>query len=104
MNSNGASQTLSPSTYYLNNRDRVNQLELVDGYSWPTTFFRSNAITVRYVAGVTAMNDVPEPIRHAILMLAAFWHENRETVNIGNITSALPFTVDALLAPSRVYY
>jgi uncharacterized phiE125 gp8 family phage protein len=41
------------------------------------------------------------PIRQAVLLLVGHWYENRATVNIGNITSIIPFTVDALIAPFR---
>src|SRR6185369_9099113 len=78
LDENGDSQTLSSSYYYLNNRDRVNELELVDGYCWPSTYCRSNAVTVRYVAGVTALGDVPEEIRHAILFYARWLYDRKE--------------------------
>ena len=34
-------------------------------------------------------------------MLIAHWYENRATVNVGNITSELPFAVNALISNHR---
>jgi uncharacterized phiE125 gp8 family phage protein len=46
-----------------------------------------------------AADDVPEPLRQAIRMLAAHWYENRGLV--GERTAVLPQTVAALIAPYR---
>lgn len=52
--------------------------------------------------GATA-SDVPEPLRHAIRLLAAHWYENRGLIATGATQAAvLPATVSALLAPYRV--
>jgi hypothetical protein len=56
-------------------------------------------ITVTVTAGFA---ETPEPIVMAILLLAAHWFGNRETV--GPNMSELPFTVAALLAPYRVQW
>jgi uncharacterized phiE125 gp8 family phage protein len=46
---------------------------------------------------------VPAPLKVAIMLIAANWYENREAVNVGNITSEMPMGVAALIAPySRV--
>ncbi|EGT4305898.1 head-tail connector protein [Franconibacter daqui] len=42
-------------------------------------------------------------IEMAMLMLIAHWYANREAVNVGNVTSALAFSTEALLQPYRVY-
>ncbi|EIC82085.1 head-tail connector protein [Serratia sp. M24T3] len=44
-----------------------------------------------------------EDIETAMLLLIGHWYENREAVNVGNITSALDFAVIALLQPYRIY-
>ncbi|WP_407906778.1 head-tail connector protein [Escherichia coli] len=54
-------------------------------------------------------SDDPAPlllnddVKAAILLLTGHWYANREVVNTGNITTALPFTVEALLQPYRIY-
>ncbi|MFG1333992.1 head-tail connector protein [Xanthobacter autotrophicus] len=69
------------------------------GVSWPDVECRPDAARVVYQAGY---DIVPEPIRLAIMMLVAQWYANREPVNIGNITSTLPFAVEALVQPFRI--
>lgn len=49
------------------------------------------------------VNTAPPPIKVAIMMLVAQWYNTRENVITGTITSAMPFAVDALLHPFRVY-
>lgn len=60
----------------------------------------ANAIAVAFTAGFgDAGEDVPEPLRQAVRLLAAHYYENREAAN-GN--GALPLSVEALLRPYRV--
>ncbi|EOV9595182.1 head-tail connector protein [Cronobacter dublinensis] len=44
-----------------------------------------------------------DDIEMAMLMLIGHWYANREVVNVGNVTSALAFSTEALLQPYRVY-
>jgi uncharacterized phiE125 gp8 family phage protein len=44
--------------------------------------------------------DVPEPLRHAIRLLAAHWYENRGVV-AADARATVPSTVGALLVPYR---
>lgn len=44
-----------------------------------------------------------EDVKAAMLLLIGHWYANREAVNIGNITTAVPFAVEALLQPYRIY-
>lgn len=54
-------------------------------------------------------NDDPDSIllnddvKAAMLLLIGHWYANREAVNIGNITTEVPFAVEALLQPYRIY-
>lgn len=75
----------------------------IAGGSWPATATRINAVTIRYEAGYGANGDaVPAPIRQAILMLLGHWYENREAINIGNISSELPLAAQWMLEPYRL--
>ncbi|EPZ2492062.1 head-tail connector protein [Enterobacter hormaechei] len=51
-------------------------------------------------AAMLLLND---DVKAAMLLLIGHWYANREAVNIGNITSAVPFAVEALLQPYRIY-
>lgn len=76
---------------------------------------RSKPIYIHYTAGTDAFGTTEgdsgyEPdlmynpvVGHALLLLTAHWYENREPVNIGNITSSLPFSLDALLSQLRIF-
>jgi uncharacterized phiE125 gp8 family phage protein len=66
------------------------------GASW----VREPVHRILYTAGY---DEVPAPIRVAILMLVAQWYRTREPVVIGATVETLPFAVEALLAPYRVF-
>lgn len=57
---------------------------------------RPAAIT--FTAGYGAPADVPAAIRQAMLLLVTQWFEHRQVTGAG---TALPFAVEALLAPYR---
>ena len=78
--------------------------------SWPFVSGRGDNVRIRFKVGCARKNDagdfvsdVPEPIRFAVLLLVAHWYRNREAVVIGAAVTDLPFAVDALLQPYRVY-
>lgn len=104
----GIEQTLATDQYRVLNTNQERGEAYVDpayGIVWPAVRRQSQAITVRFVCGYDpVLNPFPEPIRQAILMLAGHWFEVRETVNIGNITTDIPFATEALLFPYRIFY
>ncbi|HYH39911.1 MAG TPA: head-tail connector protein [Azospirillum sp.] len=111
LDSNNVSQTLATSKYQVDGNGQWRaRIKPAYGETWPSTYDAWNAVTVRFVAGYEPgsgsptdyAENVPQPIKHALLLLISHWYENRAPVNIGNIVSALPMTVDALLAPYRV--
>ena len=57
---------------------------------------RPAAIT--FAAGYGAPADVPAAIRQAMLLLVTQWYEHRQVTGTG---TALPFAVEAMLAPHR---
>ena len=59
-------------------------------------FGRPAAIT--FTAGYGAPADVPAAIRQAMLLLVTQWYEHRQVTGTG---TALPFAIEALLAPYR---
>jgi uncharacterized phiE125 gp8 family phage protein len=64
---------------------------------WPSKADYS-PVTVTYQAGYAT---VPADLVSAELLLIGHWFENREAVNVGNITSELPFAVEAICRPHR---
>lgn len=72
---------------------------------WPGATFAAgvaNPVRLRATCGYGQAEDVPPPVRQAVVLLAAHWYEHREPVNIGNIVTTVPLAVGALLAPYRV--
>lgn len=47
--------------------------------------------------------EVPAPIKQAILLLVGQWFRTRSAVNVGNIVNEMPFAVEALLSPYRIW-
>lgn len=106
VDANGVTQVLSPATYQVSTGGIEGRIARAYGQYWPSvrplTF---DTITVRFTCGYgTNPGDIPEPIRQAMLLLIGHWNENREAVNVGNIVNELPFAVEALLFPFRVFY
>lgn len=103
IDTDGAEQTLAPANYQASKRSPA-VIAPAPGKSWPTTQAgRLDAVGIEIEVGYGDAAAVPAPIHHAILLLVAHWYENREPVNVGNIINNMPFTVDALLAPYRVW-
>jgi uncharacterized phiE125 gp8 family phage protein len=79
------------------------QLEPIYGESYPSTQNRSQAVTVRFVAGYANAAAVPGPILAGLKILVGHWYESREPIVTGTIVSPIPTSVDALLWPFKVF-
>lgn len=53
------------------------------------------------VPAIPAQSTVPPALKVAILLLAGHWYNHPEAVVTGTIATALPFAVNALIAPYR---
>lgn len=105
----GVAATFAASNYLVDTASYVGRLVLGYAKDWPVFTERPiNAVVVRFVAGYgPAAADVPRAIRHALLLLVAEWYERREATHVGmtgaSAVTPLPFAVNALLAPHRVW-
>ena len=90
----GAEQTITSTNYTLSLYGDSRRVIPKYLYQWPITRDIPDAVRIVYVTGYTAL---PTAAKAAILLLVGHLYENRETVNIGNITSELPFSTQALL-------
>lgn len=107
----GATSTVDSSAYELQVDDLGAFARFVDDYAFPVDLYETRAVSVTYIAGhpddepaegeQVGASTVPAPIRTAMKMLVAHWYQNREAINVGNITTELPLSVAALLAPLR---
>lgn len=113
LDSNNVSQTLAASKYQVDRNGQWRaRIKPAYGETWPSTYDVWNAVTVRFVAGYEPgegsptdyAENVPRPIKQAILLMVAHWYENRVPVLVGQSAQAveIPFTANALLAPYRV--
>lgn len=70
--------------------------------SWPVHRDDSNSVSISWWAGYgSSSSDVPAAIRHAMLMLIAYWYDNRSAVLIGSISKQLEFAVESLLSSHK---
>jgi uncharacterized phiE125 gp8 family phage protein len=71
--------------------------------TWPPPGQAAGGIEIDFTAGFGAQaGDVPQSVRHALLLLVAHWYEHRDPIDIGDRTAAIPAAVSELLAPYTV--
>ena len=100
-NTSGGSATLYAETYDV---DALSEpARLVLNGAPPSAAPRAlNAYEVAFTAGYgDEPEDVPAPIRQALLLLVAHWFERREPVVLGAAPQEVPATVAGLLLPYR---
>ena len=104
---NGVSQVVSPSVYQncgvwtSTNDAKTPYITLAYNQDWPSARVQAEAVTVNYVAGYS-QNEIPEALRHAILLMVGNLYSNREPIVIGASVQALGMSYEWLLAPFRV--
>lgn len=96
-------QTLSASVYTAELVAEPGYLFRTPYQVWPAVGPRPDAVQVQYIVGWASVATIPAPIKQGMLLLIAHWYRNRETVVIGNVVTQLPFSVESLWAPWRVW-
>lgn len=107
---NGDEQTLASSVYRVDTHSNPARITLAWNQTWPSARLVSNAVTVTFKAGYAPDGssptdyraNIPADLRQALLLLTAYWYDNRETVNVGNIVNEMPFAVNAILDRYRI--
>lgn len=99
----GTGTVFDAAHYFLDAVSNPARLVLHGTAPWPRPGRRANGIEIAVTAGFGgAGEDVPGPIRQALLLLVAHWYEAREPVTPGGMVNApLPGTIAGLLAPYR---
>ncbi|MBN6186317.1 phage head-tail connector protein [Aneurinibacillus sp. BA2021] len=106
----GVQHALSPDAYIVDTATEPGRIFIKTAPK--VALFPASPVTVRFVAGYNPVitsegtdfiAHVPESIKQAMRMLVGHWYENREAVTIGQTPSNVPFAVDALLWPDRVF-
>jgi uncharacterized phiE125 gp8 family phage protein len=99
----GAQQTLSDTLYTVVTNTEPGYIIPAYNQDWPDIRDVPDAVEVRFIAGYgLASTDVPQDMRHAILLLIGTWDENTEDVQPFNLNQ-IPFGVKALLDPHRMW-
>jgi len=102
--SSDTEQTLDSDNYQVDTISEPGRICSVSTTTWPTTYNRLNAVTIRLTQGYgDARTDVPESIRQAINLLVGHWYENREAVMVGAVTREIQFALKSLLWSKRVF-
>lgn len=111
VDANGRTVTMPAEDYRLLPDGRIH------AETWPVVGTGPDAVRIRWRAGYPDHIEpaetpggeevhtvtVPQPIIQAILLLVGQWFKSRENVVTGTIATALPFAVEALLSPYRVW-
>jgi uncharacterized phiE125 gp8 family phage protein len=98
----GVMQTLDEAAYVVRTAETPGEIVSAFGTRWPATRQVIDAVAVEFTCGYGAPEDVPEPIRRAVLLLVGTLYANRESVVTGTIAAELPHTAEWLLGPFRV--
>lgn len=94
--------TTVPAARYIVDGDANPARLVARGGPLPAPGLPLRGIEIEFEAGFGPVAaDVPEPIRHAILLLVAHWYEHREPALEGAAPAALPPLVSELLTPYR---
>jgi len=92
-----------PSNYVVDTDSEPGRVLLAPDGLWPSvTLYPANGIQITFTAGYGDASAVPQRVKQAILLLVAWWYEQRETVVVGSVVNQAPFAVNALLWPERV--
>lgn len=98
----GETATLSTQSYRVDRNSTPGEITPIYGTVWPAHRIDDNSVSVTWWAGYgPSGTDVPAAIRHAMLMLVAFWYDNRSAVVVGSISKQLEFAVDSLLSSQK---
>ena len=100
----GSTQTWGASNYTVDTDADIGRIFPAYDKSYPTVRNQRNAVTVRFVSGYGASSsDVPEPIRHAILMMAGEMFERREEGIAGTTVNRALIASNNLLIPYMIF-
>lgn len=101
VDTSGVDRVLSAAEYSVDTDREPGVIWLAPGGSWPATRAdQVNAVEIAFVAGYGGRSSVPQRAKHAILLLVAYWYQNRETV--GMVANELEFTYSALVQSLRI--
>jgi len=94
--------TIEPTRYLADTGSVPSRIAMRGFDRWPQPGRVLNGIEIDVVAGYgPAASDVPQPLRQAILILAAHWYEHRDPVIMSGGTLPVPGGVEAIVGSFR---
>jgi uncharacterized phiE125 gp8 family phage protein len=104
----GTQQTLPSTAYVVDNTSEPARLVPAPGTTWPATqVYLPGCVQITYEAGSygdgTEVNNCPQTVCMAILLLVAHWYEHREAASELPLKN-IPLAVDALLDTVKFHY
>jgi uncharacterized phiE125 gp8 family phage protein len=99
LDTDDASQSLTAFRAFT--KDKLTRLVSTDD-DWPRASSKKGAVSIGISAGYADIADIPADLKIAAKLLIAHWYANREAVNVGNISTSLPFAAKAMLENNAV--
>lgn len=97
----GNLQTDTLNNYEVTGTSFASYVSPKEGFNWPVTQDRSDAIRIEYTIGYgEATTDIPETLRHALMMLIGHWYDNRENTMLDELSN-VPYGFDMLIDMHR---
>lgn len=93
----GVLQTDDINNYQVFGTDFATVISPKDSFAWPVSQQRSDAIKIEYEIGYgDAITNVPQTIRHALMLLIGHWYDNREQTGVDELSN-IPFGYEEML-------
>lgn len=102
IDTDGNSQLLDAANYSVDTVADVGVVYPAYGLAWPYARCVNNSVAIEFIAGYGVADDVPAPIKQAMLLLIGHFYQNRESVMVGVSVTDTPMAVDMLLNSYRV--
>jgi uncharacterized phiE125 gp8 family phage protein len=97
----GDLQTDTLSNYDVTGTSFASYVEPAEGFDWPVTQDRADAIRIEYTIGYgEATTDIPDTLRHALMLLVGHWYDNRENTAMDELSN-IPYGFDMLVDMHR---
>lgn len=97
----GNLQTDTLGNYQVTGTSFASYVEPAEGFDWPVTQDRSDAIRIEYTIGYgEATSDIPDTLRHALMLLVGHWYDHRENTVMDELSN-IPYGFDMLIDMHR---
>jgi uncharacterized phiE125 gp8 family phage protein len=93
-------QTMSADDYFVIDSQEPGMVQITGEI--PTIFDRPDAIQIEFTAGASQPKDVSPIHRHVIKMMVHHLYEQREFINVGNIVTTMPLTMNMMVEQIKV--